>query len=220
MTSETIIQQFELQVSDITELSEAEEYIVLNRGYNKLCNSRAWEFLKKSTAGTILQDSGGYYITIPDDFAYFTSNNQYTDNTISPQNNAAPKVIFIGSNYTPYQIVNWSDRRQYRNQSGYAYLDLSSGKIRFTQTPTDTARNCFGVTIYEFDYISVPSALVAGSVPAFPSRFHDILVFSMATDDAIIQLSPKATSYAPENQVKYQAVYDDMCYWNAQLQLN
>lgn len=212
MTSETIISQFELQVDDTTGLSSAEEYIVLNRVYNKICNYRAWEFLKKKASGTMSSDSEGYYITTPSDFAYFVENNQYTDNSIGIQNNAVPKVIFIGDNYDPYQIVNWSDRRQYRNKVGYAYLDISQGKIRFTGTPVSTT--------YEFDYIKIPTALVAGGTPDIPTRFIDILPFGMAVDDAIIQMSPKAKSYASENEAKYQGILADMAYWNAQLQMN
>lgn len=209
MTSDTIITQFELQVSDLTELSTAEEYVVLNRVYNKICNFRPWEFLKKSASGTILSDSEGYYITAPSDFAYFANNHNNTEDYISTD---TPKVIFVGTNYDPYMIVNWSDRRQYRNKSGYAYYDIAQGKIRFTGTPVSTT--------YEFDYVSIPTALVAGASPIFPSRFHDILVYGMAIDDAIIQMSPKATSYAAENQAKYQGIFDDMSWWNANLMID
>jgi len=38
MTSEQIIANFELQVSDTTELSTSEEFAILNRVYNKICN--------------------------------------------------------------------------------------------------------------------------------------------------------------------------------------
>jgi len=48
--------------------------------------------------------------------------------------------------------------------------------------------------------------------PIFPARFHDMLVFGMAVEDTIIQMSPKATSYAVENQTKYQQILDDMSY--------
>jgi len=211
-TINELIIQFELQVSDTTELSEAEEYIVANRVHNKICNQRPWEFLKTEASGSILTDSNGAYITLPSNFAYFCENNQKTDNTSITQNNAAPKVIFVGTSYVPYQIINYSDRRQYRNKRGYAYLDMANNQIRFTYQPEEYT--------YEFDYIKVPATLVSGSSLAFPARFEDALVYGMAVDDQIIQLSPKATSYAPENQAKYQSTLDDMVYWNAQLTLN
>lgn len=212
MLSETIIQQFELQVSDITELSTSEEYVVLNRVYNRVCDMRPWEFLKTTASGSILSDADGSYIALPSDFAYLTENNSYTDNSIQQQNNAAPKVIFVGSTYTPYQVINFSDRRQYRNKSGFAYVDIVGSKIRFTNTPNGST--------YEFDYIKTPTTLAAGVTPLIPSRFHDILVYGMAIDDSIIQLSPKATSYAPENKAYFDSRIADMAYWNANLIAN
>ena len=207
--TDDIITNFELQVSDVTELSTSEEFRVLNRVYNKICNYRPWEFLKKSASGTMSSDSEGYYITAPTDFAYFIENNQYTNNTVSPQNNTTPRDIFVGANYSPYQIVNWSDRQQYRNHTGVAYYDVVNGKIRFPQTPE--------AFTYQFDYIMVPPALVAGAAPLTPARFDDVYHFGMAVEDSIIQLSPKATSYAQENQAKYQSMLDDITYWNSML---
>lgn len=208
-----IITNFELEVSDITELSTSEELYVLNRVYQKVCSARPWEFLKTPATGT-MSGSGvdGYYVTMPSDFAFFSPNYSYTDNTLSTQQNSAPVVIFIGTAYTPYKVVNYSDRRQYLGSTGYAYLDYANSKIYFTGTPVSTT--------YSFDYIKVPATLTASDTPVIPSRFQDILVYGMAVDDAVIQLSPKATSYAPENQAKYDSMMLDLAYWNSQLQLN
>lgn len=209
MTIDNIILGFELQVSDTTELATAEEYTVANRVYNKICNDRPWEWLKSSVTGTILSDSNGYYITPPADFAFFVENYGYSQNNDATQVNTAPKVIFVGANYAPYIIINFSDRRQYRNSDGYAYYDVVNNQIRFTYTPV--------ATTYEFDYIKVPPTLTTGLSPIFPARFHDIIIYGMAVDDQIIQLSPKATSYAAENQAKYQSMLEDLRYYNSQL---
>ena len=212
-TATELIQLFELQVSDITELSSAEELSILNRINNRVCLSRAWEFLKTSASGT-LSGSGvdGYFITLPTDFSSFSENFQYTNNTISPQNNASPKVIFIGAKYSPYYLVNYSDRRQYLGSTGYAFLDLANDKIVFTGTPVETS--------YDFDYLKTPPTLTAGDTPPMPARFQDILVYGMAAEDSVMQLSPKATSYANENRALYEQYMADMAYWNSQLQLN
>lgn len=213
MISTEIITKFELQVSDVTELSASEELYILNRVYNKVMSSRPWEVLKTSATGT-MSGSGvdGYYITLPSDFSFFSINYQYTENTLSPQSNTVPAVIFIGTNYTPYIIVNFSDRRQYLGKTGYAYLDLANSKIVMTGTPVSTT--------YSFDYIKVPAVLTAGDTPVIPTRFQDVLVFGMAVDNEILQLSPKAKSYAPENQAKYDSMLLDLAYWNSQLQMN
>lgn len=209
-TANQLIQKFELQVSDITELSSTEELLILNRINNKVCAERPWEFLKTSATGT-LTGSGidGSYIDIPTNFGFFSENFQYTNNTISPQNNAAPKVIFLGN--SPTYIVNFSDRRQYLGSTGYAYLDLGNNKIVFTGSPVERS--------YDFDYIKTPAILTATDTPEIPQRFQDVLVYGMAAEDSILQLSPKATSYAPENRAMYEQYILDMAYWNAQLQL-
>lgn len=212
MTADQLITNFELQVSDTTELSTSEEFAILNRVYNKICNYRSWEFLKSSVSGTILSDSEGSYITPPTDFAYFSFNNDYTLNNYEADNNTQPIVIFVGTNYDVYQVINYSDRRQYRNKGNYCYYDLGNNKIRFTATPSSTT--------YEFDYIKTPTTLATTLTPIFPSRFHDILVYAMAVEDTIIQMSPKATSYAVENQTKYQSMLDDMSYWDSQFKLS
>ena len=212
MTATQIIQAFELQVDDITELSSTEELQILNRVYQKVCNNRPWEFLKVNATGTMSSDATGYYITLPDYFAYFAINNEYTDNTIGVHNTASPAVIFVGTNLTPYQIVNFSDRRQYANSTGYAYLSLSESKIRFTGTPVSTT--------YDFDYVKFPATLTASDTPVIPARFQDILVYGMAVENDILQLSPKAKSYAPENQAQYENWLEYMAAWNSRMYMN
>lgn len=202
-TATEIITAFEGQVSDITELSTTEELALLNRIYQKICLDRPWEFLKTPAAGTVLTDATGSYITVPADFAYFALNNQY------PEYSGGVMFIVSGTSYSPTQIIPFSDRRSFVSRGGYAYFDAASNIIRFTGTPSTGT--------YEFDYIKVPPVLAAGDTPIFPGRFHDMLVFAMSVDNDIIQLSPKAKSYAPENQAKYDSYFDDLKYWDSQL---
>lgn len=212
MTISSVIILFESLVNDVTELSDSEELALANRVYQRIANDRNWEFLKTSVAGTATSDTIGTYITAPTDFSQFSENNSYTDNSIENQNNAAPKVIFIGTNYEPYQLINYSDRRQYRNRGNYAYFDPSDSKIRFTHTPIST--------IYEFDYIKVPADLTLTTSPIFPARFHELVAYMMAVDNEIMQISPKATSYRAENQDKADKILTDMRWWNSQQNLN
>lgn len=214
LTPADVITKFELQVSDITELSSAEELDLLQNVYEDVCVDRQWEVLKTSVSGSMTLDStsGLYYLTIPDDFAFFTINNQNTDNSEEIDNNQSPVVIFVGTNYQPYKVVNYSDRRQYRNQSGYCWLDLAARKVWFTTTPV--------ATTYEFDYQKAPDTLTLSSTFAFPDRFMCILWYGMARDNSIIQLSDRAKSYLAENNQKYEKTLLDMQFWNSQFQLN
>lgn len=209
MTGATLITQFELQVDDVTELSSVEELALVNRVYKKICREQPWEFLKKQASGSISTDSIGSYITTPTDFVAFTENYNFTNNAQVINNNATPKVIFTGTSYTPNQIVNWSDRRQYRDARGFAYVDIAAGNIYFTAAPADTT--------YEFDYYYTPSDLTTATSPVFPADFHQMIAYGMAVENDVLQLSDKAKSYSQENQAKYNQYLLDLKYYNANL---
>jgi hypothetical protein len=185
-----IISKFELYVDDSTELSSAQELALCQKIYNKVWEDRPWEFKKRAATGTL--SASVPYVSLPADFGSLAENNLTTGNSVRVDNNAAPKVVFVGSAYTPYQIVNWSDRRQYTNKNGYAYLDIPNSRLVFTVQPTSADS-------YEFDYLATPDTLSTSSTPAFPSRYHDMLYHGMAADHDIILLFPRANSYAQEN---------------------
>lgn len=207
MTCAEIIAKFELYVDDTTELSTAEELALLNKIYQRVCDDRPWEFLKKEASGTMATTTT---ITVPSDFGYFVENLNYTDNAQNTQYNFRPVGILI--NGTKWlQVINWSDRRQYANKDGYAYYDARLGTL------TTTYAQPSGAT-YSFDYKAVPATLIISDTPVFPARYHDILVHGMAVDDMIIQLFNKARSYAGENQSMYQGYLSQMALWNANLQ--
>lgn len=211
-TAEQIIEIFELQVDDVTELSSTEELSILNRVYQRVCAMKPWMFLVTPASGSISSDTTSSYITKPTDFAYFLENAQYTDNNLTNTPTTSPKVIYLGSNYTPVQIINFQDRRMYRNQSNYAYLSPSENKIRFTYTPNETT--------YEFDYCKIPDDLTTSDSPLFPANFHEMLAYGMAVEKDILELSDKAKSYASENNAKFNDGILQMSYWNAQQFLN
>jgi len=209
LTAQQIIENvFRLYVDDTSELSSAEELSLCNRIYKKICAKKPWEFLKKNATGTF----AGTIIALPADFLYFAENNQYTDIS-QEQGVSASKVIFVGTNYSPYRIVNFSDRLQYRNKDGYAYLDLANNQIVFTTIPS-------AGTTYDFDYIKIPSDLALGDSPIFPSIFHDMIGYGMASDDFSILLFEKAKSYQRENEIKFQQGLQDLEYYNSNLRMD
>jgi hypothetical protein len=212
MKPEDIITLFEQYVDDATELSSVQELALLQKIYAKVWNDKTWEFAKATASGTFALTTPN--IPKPADFSNFIENNQFTDNTVSIENNAASKVIFIGSAYQPYQIINWSDRRQYRTKLGYAYLDLPNSGISLTGTPITP-------DLYEFDYKKLAPTLAIGTViPGIPSDFVHMLYHGMAVDDEVIQRWPRAQAYAPDNQAAYNDFLQRMQLWNASLQLN
>jgi len=221
-----IISKFELYLDDSSELSSTDELELVNKIYQEICDDRPWEFLKKPAAGTLTTgvDSFGnaqYYISVPTDFREFAINNQSNDNTVGTENNMSPKVIFLSTQtngYTPWQVVNFSDRRQYLKSQGYAYLDMANSKIILCAAPNATDLT------YEFDYIKIPPDLTAATVapysdPLFPARYWDAIYHKMAADDQIIQIFDRAHSYMAENQARYQKILLDMQYFNSNLQI-
>lgn len=211
MNGEQIIDKFELYVDDATELSSTEELALLNEKYQEICAERNWEFLKASDSGTL--STTVPYIDLPSDFVHLLPNAGYTENYISDDAGMAPVVVFVGSTYRPYRVVNWSDRRQYRDRDGFAYLDYNNARVYFTKQPTSGDS-------YELDYKSRPTDITNNTSPVFPAEFHPLLYLAMAIDDDIIQRYEKARSYAGENQAKFNRLFASMCLWNSQLQLN
>ena len=207
MITSDIINNFEIYVDDGTELSSSEELSLANKIYRQVCNYRPWEWLKKVASGSIVNGQ----ITLPTDFNYVCSNAQSSDSSVGQTYETAPKVIYVGSNYDPIRLVNFSDRRNYRYEN-VAYIDPTDSKIKFIQTPTQTT--------YEFDYIKVPVDLTLATSPIFPAQFHDIIYHGMAVDDYMIQQFDKARSYKPENEAKYISILKDMSYANAMSTLN
>lgn len=211
MTGNDIIAKFELFVDDGTELSTVEELSLANKIYHKICDNRPWEFLKKTFSGTM--STSVDYIALPSDFGHLCENDNFTDNATDISNNASPRVVFVGSTYSPYQVINFSDRRQYLNKTGFAYIDIVNSRLVFTSQPTIAEP-------VEFDYIHVPVDLTGATSPIFPTRFHDAIYHGMAADDYVIQQWDKAKSYADENTMKYNEYIDSMSYWNSQLIMN
>lgn len=204
MNGAAIITAFELQVSDLTELSSTEELALLNKVYKKLCRMKPWEWLKTAASGTL--STTVPYVSLPADFLFMCMNNNYTESS----EYAGRPVVFVGSNYTPYKVVSWSDRRQYRNQSNVCYVDIAARRLYFTVQPSiaDT---------YEFDYCALPADLTTSTSPVFDADFAPILVHLMAMEDFVLQLSDKAKSYKDENQAMASSYMSDMNYANSQL---
>lgn len=207
MTIEQIIEEFEGLVDDTTELSTAQEILLADKVYQKICDDRTWELLKKEGSGTMLSTTT---ITVPSDFANFVENLNLTNNSQWQDYDAKPVGIFINGTDKLLRIVNWDDRRQYANTDGYAYLDLAAGLIRTTYAQPSSAT-------YSFDYKYAPTALIAGATPVIPSRYHSMIAYGMAVDDLAQQIFDKARSYADQYRAEYFGYMSRMALWNANL---
>lgn len=204
MSKGDILKKFELYYDDGTSLSSQEESDLFDKIYDAVCSVRPWEILRKVFTGTT--STSVPYIDLPSDFQYLSENGNYS----TPDYIARGPVVFVGTNYTPYQVVSFADRRQYRTQSEVCYIDIVNNRLYFTVQPTT-------VQPVEFDYIHIPPPLALNESPIFPARFHDIFYHGMVIDQNIIEMSDKAKSYAPENKRYYEDTLKDMAYWNSKL---
>lgn len=205
-TPPDIIRSFELFMDDTTELSTDEEYDLLNTKFHMISDELPWELLKRPFSGTT---DGTVNVSLPTRFSYITENHNYRDDS----DYADFPVVFVGDNYEQYKLISFSDRRQYRTASGYAYVDLPNDNLVFTVAPAS------GKAV-EFDYIEYPADLTSSSVTTdiwIPERFRMALVHLMASDDFVIQQSEKARSYQRENEQKAKSVIEQLKQGNARL---
>lgn len=204
MTKSEIIIKAQLYLDDTSELSTQEFSDLFDKIYRRINSDRPWEGTKKEASTTTSTTVS--YVSLESDFLYLTANNNYTDSSYE----ADRPVVYRGTDYSPYQVVSWSDRRRYRNAEGYAYVDFANSRLYFTKQPTVAEA-------VEYDYHAQQAALATGEEPWFPAEYHDMIYHFMVADDFMIQQSDKAKSYARENLQMAQDYLDRMVYWNAQL---
>ena len=203
MTKSAIITKAQLYLDDTSELSTQEFSDLFDKMYRKVNSDRPWEGTKKEGTGTT--STSVPYISLPADFLFLTQNYNYTDSS----EYASRPVVFRGTTYTPYEVVSWSDRRQYR-EDNKAYIDFANSRLYFTKQPTVAES-------VEFDYHAQKTALTNNDEPWFPDEYHDVLYHMMVADDFIIQQSDKAKSYRTENEKIAKDYLEQMAYWNSQL---
>lgn len=203
MTKTEIIDKAILYLDDSSELSTQEFSDLFDKCYRIINADRPWEGTKAAFTGTT--STLVPYVALPSNFLYLTANQNSEDQS----EYAKGPVVFRGPDYTPYPVVSWSDRRQYRNQNR-AYVDFAGSKLYFTVQPTVAEA-------VEYDYHAQQTALASSESPWFPAEFHDAIYHLMVADDFIIQQSDKAKSYRSENLKAAKDIMESMAYWNAQL---
>ena len=204
MTKGQIIEKAQLYLDDTSDLSDAEFSDLFDKFYRLINGSYLWEYNKAEGTGTT--STSVPYIALEDGFLFLTQNYNYTD----ASEHASRPVVFRGPDFAPYKVVSWSDRRRYRNNEGYAYIDFANNRLYFTKQPTTAEA-------VEYDFHKQAAVLALDEEPVFPAEFHDQIYHMMVSDDMMIQQSPKAKSYANENRAAAGQITDDMKFWNSQL---
>lgn len=201
MITSAIISRFNLQVDDASELSSAEELALANEVYTEIADDRPWEWLKATATGNT--STSLPYIALPADFK-----------ELSP-NRGTKSVIFIGIDFQEYQVVPFSNRRDYRNMGGVCYIDVPNQRLYFTLQPTS-------VLAVEYDYIKVPTELVLDASPLFKAGFHQVISYGMAAKFSNIEQLDKSrgiTNYQAENRAEYRNILTNMAKEDSEIKL-
>ena len=204
MIASEIIARFNLQVDDSSELSSTEELALLNQCYREIQNDRSWEWLK--TEATATTSISVPYIALPSDFR-----------TLSPNMEGAyqygnESVVYVGVDYEPFRVINFSNRRDYRDRNGICYIDIPNSRLVFTKQPS-SARSV------EYDYLMKAPDLITSAEPLFDDAYHEVLAYGMAAKFDAIQLTNKNESYSRENEAMYLSILEQMQMVDSQIKL-
>lgn len=213
MTTADIISRFQLQVDDNSELSSDEELALANQVYREIANDRAWEWLKTEWTGTM--STSVPYITLPADFKMLSPNysgDAYWWATLGT-NVGNNSIIYVGDDYEVYRVINFANRREYRDYSNVAYVDVPNQRLVFTKQPTEAKS-------VSFDYIKRPAALTLITSPLFNEVYHEVIAYGMAKLIDAMLLTNKSESYQNVNEVQYLRILELMRQEDAYLKLN
>lgn len=200
MITSDIIARYNLQVDDASELSSDEELSLAQEVYDEIANDRPWEWLKATYTGTT--SISVPYIALPSDFKQISPNKD---------NNS---VVFVGSDYSEYKVIPFSSRRDYRDMSGFCYIDVANRRLYFTLQPTSAMS-------VEYDYIKRPAALTLATAPLVTTdQFGKLIAYGMAAKFSNIEQSEKDSSYQRENSVQYARLLSDLQIEDANIKLS
>lgn len=199
MIASDIISRFELQIDDASELSSDESLALANEIYSDICNDRDWEWLKATATGTTSITVP--YIALPSNFKQIIPNKDDR------------AVVFVGSDYSEYEVVPFSSRRDYRDQDGFCYLDMVNRRLYFTLQPT-------AAEAIEYDYITLPTALTTSTEPIVTTdQFGNLVAYGMAAKFNPIEQTDKTVSYQKENRIEYLRILSDLALEDANIKL-
>ncbi len=191
MTGQEIVDKFKFYTDYPANASDSEALAMANEVYNEILRDRDWAFLNKTHSATV-PIVLPYSVDLPTDF-YLTV----------PNWEDGREYVLIGDDLAPYYIVSYQDRNQYKDLTGYTYIDSRQGKLFFTGTP-ETADTMV------FDYIYQPDDIELATSPVFDSKFHMAIVWGMIPRFNIADGTEKSRAYYPESEFKYENTLSEM----------
>lgn len=193
MTGAETITKFINMVDDVIDSDFA--YQLLNDAKDLIEGERIWEQLKAvDSSQTATQGE-----------------TQSTTHAL-PTRFALPIKLMVGDDYQPYDLINFEDQRNYRDNSRGFFIDQANGTYALTGTVGKTA------TIYLY-HTKYSADITSGTSWAFPSRFHTLLPYKMAQIYYAADAGEKSRSWDDRWALYYDTAFKAMEMWDAQLKM-
>ncbi len=199
---------------NMSDVSDDEFRILLNKGLYRIYNEKEWEFLRKNITLTTDVNS---QLTLPVDFIVFMRNfastGSMTTNTVLWQGSVPIPVIpkALAYEYTRLSsvsnnVVPFGDNYITVGQQA-CYID--GNKIKFTYPVSQ------GVA-FNFDYKSLPEDLILDTdIPIFPKLFHWTPIYATLTDLDVIERFKPADTKVAQWVAEYNKGLSDLKYWDS-----
>lgn len=154
-TGQELIDLFNSLIDDSLDNDTA--LVLLNDAKTELEGERTWYCLKKkdSTQNSLTSDSYETQKALPADYS------------------ETLKIVLEGQP-EPLAGINYEEQENFKNEFGYFFIDIASGKLHLTGTPDQDRQ------MYHFYKAFTPEIALDSSWSVFPERFHAILAYKMA----------------------------------------
>ena len=140
-----------------------------------------------------------------------TAGQTYATSRALPADFYLPLTIYVGTQ--PHYPVPFEKQHEYRDVSGYYWIDLANDVFSLTGTQ-GSANTLYFYYQKETDDISVSTS------PVWPSRFHTIIPLEMARQYWQIDQGEKNRAWTAEFEADYIHWKRLMQDWDARLKLN
>jgi hypothetical protein len=196
MTGQENIDKFHNYVSD--ELDTDFEIQLVNDAKNSIEAELMMEVTKKlnSSAST-------------------TAGQTYTTARILPTDFYLPLVIYVGS--TPYYPVPFERQQEYRDQTGFYWIDIANENYYLSGTQSASNTIYF---YYQYETPDLTADTLATWEPVWKSRFHTLIPLEMARLYWQIDQGEKNRAWTVEYAAEYRRWKGLLQDWDARLKLN
>lgn len=197
MTTQQIREHFQWLVDDDT-LDEDRELVLMNVAYDEINMERRWVYLLTSDESLTIANGDTTY-ALPSDFGY-------TDKI----------TLFDGNRtYQEFSPVPWRKRLQYKNQSGYYYVDMKNELIVFLCADDMTSYAGWRL-VHDYAYQPAQFATTADE-PVFNRTFHPIIAYQMAKQYFYNDQGEKNRAWNKEFEEEMLSLKAKMIRWDSLL---